>query len=244
MLNNKTILITGSSSGIGAATAKLAKDYGATVILHGRTDSDHLKAMAKELDSDYIFCDVGDKQAVKDAVSSVLAKHKKIDSLVNCAGTAVPESFFETGDEDWMKMFQVNLMGCVHFSQELIPQMLDNKYGRIVNISSLRGISELSSEARMAYSASKAAVINFSASLAKAYGPDVLVNAISPGFVMTDMSQMWSESSKKRSVANLLGRVLMPEDIAEPILYLISDRNTAITGQNLLVDGGFAMTGK
>lgn len=244
MLKGKTVLITGSSSGIGAETARRAKQYGAEVILHGRTESDHLKALAADLKSGYIFCDVGDKNAVKEAVKNLLAKHKKIDCLVNCAGTAVPESFLETGDEEWIKMFQVNLMGCVHFSQELIPQMLKNNYGRIVNISSLRGMSELSSENRMAYSASKAAVINLSATLAKAYGPDILVNAVSPGFVMTDMSQMWSESSKQRSVANLLKRVLVPADIAEPILYLISDKNSAITGQNLLVDGGFGMTGK
>ena len=244
MLKDKTILITGSSSGIGAATARLAKEYGAKVILHGKDESEKLKSLAKELDCEYIFCDVGDRNAVDSEVKRILEKTKKIDLLVNNVGMALDEDFFKSSQDVWDTTFQGNFFGTVNFCRAVIPVMLENKFGKIVNVSSLRGHSELSSANRPAYSAAKAAVINLTASTAKLYGPNILVNCISPGFTLTPLSNQWSEKSRKESTNNLIGRVIEPEEIAETILFLVGDKNTAITGQTILVDGGYSISGK
>ena len=244
MLKNKNILITGSSSGIGAATARLAKSYGANIILHGKNESEELKNLAKELNCEYIFCDVADKVAVDLAVSAVLNKVKKIDVLVNCAGIVLGEFFLESSDDVWLEIMKVNLLGTVHFSQAVIPLMKKNNYGRIVNIASIRGHKNTSSNARMAYSASKAAIVNLTSSLAKEYAPDIAVNAVSPGFINTEIAKSWTEKVKEQVKTALLGRVGQPEEIAEVILFLASDKASFMTGQTILVDGGYSISGK
>lgn len=238
MLKDKVILITGSSSGIGAATAKLAKGYGAKVILHGQTDSDKLKSLAKELECDYIFCDVADKAAVDKAVS----KYSKIDALVNCAGITLRQSFLESTDEEWLNIYKVNVLGTVHFCQAVIPLMQKNKYGRVVNIASIRAFPAASG--RPAYAASKAAIMTLTGSMAKEFAPTVAVNAVAPGFTETPMSQTWDEKVWTQVRSSLLGRIGQPCEIAEAILFLASDKSSFITGQTILVDGGYVISGK
>lgn len=240
MLKDKIILITGSSSGIGAATARLAKEYGATPILHGKTESEALKSLAKELGCEYIFCDVADKEAVLKAV----AKFKKIDALINCAGIALDESFLETDDEVWLQHFKVNVLGIVHFCQAVIPLMQKNKYGRIVNIASVRGHIDTASAARTGYSATKGAVLALTSSLAKEFAPDILVNAVSPGFALTPISKVWTEKAWVQAKQNLLGRPAQPEEIGEVLLFLASEKNSHIIGQTIIVDGGYSISGK
>ncbi len=242
MLQGKTILITGSSSGIGAATAKLAKQYGAEVILHGKTDSDELKALAKELDCTYIFCDVSDKVAVEAEVSRILSKTKKIDCLVNCAGIASREKFLESTDESWLNIFKVNVLGTVHFCQAVIPGMQKQNHGRIVNIASIRANANTTS--RPAYGASKAAIVNLTASMAKEFAPDICINAVSPGFTETPMAKIWDEKVWEQVKTALLKRVGQPNEIAEAILFLASDKASFITGQTIIVDGGYSISGK
>ncbi len=115
MLKNKIILITGSSSGIGAATARLAKGYGANVILHGRNESEDLKNLAKELECEYIFCDITDKASVESEVSRILEKIKRIDILVNSAGISLNQKFLKLTDEVWLDVFKTNVLGTTHF---------------------------------------------------------------------------------------------------------------------------------
>ncbi len=244
MLKGKTILITGSSSGIGAATARLAKEYGATPILHGKTDSEDLKKIAKELSCEYIVCDVADKTAVDSEVKRIVEKVKKIDALVNCAGIVLDESFLESSDEVWLEIIKINLLGTVHFSQATIPFMQKNSYGRIVNIASIRGHESTSSNARMSYSVSKAAIVNLTSSLAKEYAPNIAVNAVSPGFINTNIAKSWTEKVKKQAQTALVGRIGEPKEIAEMILFLASDRASFITGQTFIVDGGYSISGK
>lgn len=244
MLKNKTILITGSASGIGAATARLAKEYGAKVILHGKTESAELKKIAKELKCEYIFCDVADKSAVEGEVKRILKKVKKIDILVNCAGVALSESFLESSDDVWLNILKINLLGTVHFSQAIIPLMKKNHYGRIVNIASIRGHANTSSDARMAYSASKAGIVNLTSSLAKEYAPNIAVNAVSPGFTNTNIAKSWTEKVRMQAQTALVGRVAEPKEIAESILFLASDKASFITGQTIMVDGGYSISNK
>jgi 3-oxoacyl-[acyl-carrier protein] reductase len=242
MLKDKIILITGSASGIGLATAKLANGYGAKVILHGKSESEELKALAKELNCEYIFCDVADKTAVLSEVQRIIKKVGKIDILVNCAGISINQNFLESTDDVWINIFKTNVLGTTHFCQAVIPQMQKNKYGRIVNISSIRGFYATSGSA--AYSASKAAIIAITSTLAKQFAPDIFVNAVAPGFTDTPIAQTWNEQVKVQAKNNLLNRVAQPEEIAEAILFLASDKASFITGQTILVDGGYSISGK
>jgi len=242
MLKGKTILITGSSSGIGAATAKLAKEYGATVILHGKTESDSLKSLAKELDAEYIFCDVADKTAVDLQVQTLLKKIKRIDVLVNSAGIASRPSFLESTDDIWLDVFKVNVLGTVHFCQAVIPFMQKAKTGRVVNIASIR--ASVGTAGKPVYSATKAAIVNLTAVLAKEFAPDVYVNAVSPGYTDTPISKNWDEKVWKQVNTALVGRIAQPKEIAEAILFLASDRASFITGQTIIVDGGYSISGK
>lgn len=242
MLRDKTILITGSSSGIGAATARLAKEYGAMPILHGKTESEELKKLSKELDCEHIFCDVADKTAVESEVKRIIKKVKKIDVLVNCAGIAPRAKFLETTDELWLDLFRINVLGTTHFCQAIIPQMQKNKYGRIVNIASIRAY--IDTAGRPAYSASKAAIVNLTAVLAKEFAPDIAVNAVAPGYTDTPITKNWDDEVWAKAKTSLLARIAQPKEIAEVILFLASDRASFITGQTIIVDGGYSISWK
>lgn len=242
MLKDKVILITGSSSGIGAATARLAKEYGATIILHGRIESEELKKIAQELNCDYIFCDVADKTAVDAEVQRILKKVERIDALVNCAGIAPRPSFMESTDEVWLDVFKVNVLGTVHFCQSVIPVMQKVKSGRIVNIASIR--ANIGTSGKPVYSATKAAIVNLTSVLAKDFAPDIYVNAVSPGYTDTPISKNWDEKVWKQVNTALVGRIAQPKEIAEVILFLASDRASFITGQTIIVDGGYSISGK
>lgn len=217
MLEGKTILITGSSRGIGAATARLAVGYGAKVILHGRSESEELKDLANKLEADYIVCDVVNSQAVLKEAARMIKKLGKIDGLVNSAGISKPKPFLETEDSDWQEIFNVNLLGTVHFCQAVIPHMLKRKYGRIVNVASMRGHLVNIYSKNLTYSTSKAAVINLTVGLAKEYMPDIAVNAVSPGLTETEMSKTWNEVLKTEAKNYPLGRPATPEEIAEVV---------------------------
>ena len=244
LLEGKTVLITGSARGIGAAAAKLAKAYGATVILHGRTKTAPLEALAKELGAEYIVCDAGDKAAVEASIGGLLSKGIAVDVLINSAGMAATKPFLEADDENWQQHFQVNVLGTVHFCQAIIPGMLKRGTGRIVNIASIRGHDVSSSNRGMAYSVSKAAIVNLTATLAKEYAPIVAVNAVSPGFTQTDMSAGWNDKVWAQAETALVGRVAQPQEIAEAALFLASEKASFITGQTLVVDGGYTLSGK
>ena len=239
MLKDKIILITGSSSGIGAATARLAKEYGATPVLHGKTESEDLKKLAKELNCEYIFCDVAVKTAVALAVAEVLEKVKRVDILVNSAGIALRQKFLDTTDESWINTFKVNVLGTTHFCQAIIPQMQRNKYGRIVNIASIRAY--IGTSGKPVYSASKAAIVNLTAVLAKEFAPNIAVNAVAPGYTETPITSNWNDEVWKEVNKALLGRIGQPKEIAEAILFLASDKASFITGQTIIVDGGYSV---
>lgn len=241
----KVILITGSARGIGAATAKLAHKRGATVILHGKTDSEQLKKLSKELGgAPTIACDVSDQNAVEKNVKAVLENIGKVDVLINSAGIVIPQSLLESDDAKWLEQFSVNVLGVVHFCKAVIPYMQANKYGRIVNVASKRGYHDDASARGIAYSATKAAVMNMTAAMAKNFAPDIAVNAVAPGFTETDISETWNDEVWKQIEEALLPRTADPKEIAEAILFLASDAASFITGQTLLVDGGYMMAGK
>ncbi len=238
MLKNKRVLITGSSRGIGAATALLFAEAGAKVILHGRSDSSQLKRLAKKIASPYIVCDVGDEEAVVREIKKLGA----IDILINNAGVSISKPFLELSHEDWLAILHTNLLGTVNFSKAVIPGMQKRKKGAIVNISSIKGLP--GTAGRAAFAASKAALIAMTSSMAKEFAPYIRVNCIAPGFTATETTKKdWSERIYKQIDEVPLRRAAQPREIAETILFAASDKASYITGQTIIVDGGYSIRG-
>ncbi len=234
------MLIAGSSRGIGASLARLARSQGWEVILHGRTRSQALLRLAEELGAPAIACDGTDRSAVHSALveAEVL---DGVDALVNSLGAVAASSILTDSDDLWQQQYTANVLAPLHFCQEILPGMLRAGSGTVVNVSSIRGYPTLSEAEVAAYSAAKAALINLTAGLARAYAPTVRVNCVAPGFTLTDMSQTWSDRVRSAVCTALLGRAADPAEIAESILFLASPRSSFITGQTLLVDGGLGL---
>ncbi len=239
----KTILITGSSRGIGKAIAKLAAERGYKVIVHGRTDSEELNQAHKETQGSVktIF-DISDKQATQGAV----AKLGHIDVLVNNAGIGQGgiKDVADVDDENALAEYRVNVLGTLHAIQAVVPSMLEHGSGSIVNIASIRGHSDLTSMNTLTYSISKAGVIGLTKALAKTY-PKLRINSVSPGFTATEMLENWSEEKLAKVKASVIvNRLAQPEEIANMILFLASDEASYITGTDFLVDGGYSIKDK
>lgn len=228
---------------MGYAAAKLAKSYGAKVVLHGTTESSELSAAAKKLSSPYFFFDVSDQQAVNTNIETLAKEHGPVHGLINSAGIVRPKPFAELDRDNWAEQIAINLRGTAQVCQALAPYLSETK-GAIVNVASIRGHHSLASARGIPYSASKAGVINLSAALAKELAPNVRVNSVSPGFTKTDMSKTWNDTVWQQVKTALLGRAAEPEELAEVMLFLLSDRASFITGQDIIVDGGYAISGK
>ncbi len=241
---DRVVFISGSSRGIGASVAKKAASQGAHVILHGLRDTPKLRQLAQELNCDYVTCDVSDASSVQSAIDKTLTKHKHIDVLINCAGVVIPGSTLESSESEWIDQYKVNVLGAINLIRSVVPHMRDQPRSQVVNVSSIHGHSALASEGVAAYSASKAALLNLTVSLARELAPNINVNAVSPGFTLTDMSQTWPDHVWGQAKSNLLGRVATTENIADVILFFASEQSSFITGQALLVDGGYGISNR
>lgn len=239
----KTILITGSSRGIGLATAKLAAKQGYNVIVHGRTDSAELqKAHIAIEGSAKVFFDVADKSAAAEALSGI----GDIDVLVNNAGIA--RNFLgdiqDMSDDNALEEYEVNVLGTLHCIQAVLPGMQVRKIGTVINVSSIKGQYNLATLSTLTYAATKAGVISITKALAKAY-PEVRFCSVSPGYIETDQVSDWNEETFRRiNDGTIMGRIGKPEEIANMILFLASKTAGYITGADFLVDGGYAIKGK
>ena len=228
----QTALITGSSRGIGRACAVALSRAGYDVVIHCRDNTAAAEALARELNARWVQADVAveaDVQAMFDAVGGV-------DVLVCNAGVALLRQFQDTGADDWQRILAVNLGGAVNCIRAALPHMLHNKFGRIVTISSMWGVTGASCES--AYAASKAALIGLTRSLAKELGPSgITVNCVAPGVIATDMNaSLTEETLAQLREETPLGALGTPEDVAEAVRYLISA--PFVTGQVLGVNGG------
>lgn len=218
----KNILISGGTRGIGKAIAALlSKSPKYKVFAPG----------SKEMD-------ITNREAID--VYFKKNKIKKIDILVNNAGYLVSKEFTEHSDEELERTFNTNLMGAIYLSQKVLPTMVDNEYGRIINISSISGVTGEAYAA--AYSASKAALIGLTKSLAYEYGSEgITVNAICPGWVRTDMakSQFHTKAQEKEALGGAMqNRWIEPKEIAQMVNYLISDEAKGITGESINITAG------
>jgi len=245
-LKGKTALITGGARGIGAATALLFSREGARV---GIVDlqEEGMKALAEKAKSEGLEIatfagDITKKDQVDRIVSQFVQKLGRIDILVNNAGVVISRPFFEKTVEDWEKTLAVNLIGMFLCCQAAAKHMLAQKSGKIVNISSIRGIEHCGREGVMDYSASKTAVIGLTKTMAKELAPYINVNTVAPGHTKTEMTAPLPAEVKQNMIeGSYLKRMAEPEDIAKAILFMASEDANFITGQMLLVDGGFSL---
>jgi len=246
-LKNKVALITGSSKGIGRATALLFAKEGAKIIVNyckSKKEADKVADEIKKLGSDAlaIKCDVSNEKEVKEMANKSIHKFGRVDILVNNAGIIVSKSFSELTSKDWEKTLRVNLIGVFLCSQAVAPYMLKQKYGKIINVSSIRGLEHCGRRGIFDYNASKAGVINFTKTLAKELAPFINVNSVVPGWVETDMNKKIDPALRENETEKTyLKRFAQPEEIANAILFLASDSANYITGQILVVDGGYSL---
>ena len=245
-LKEKTALITGGARGIGATTALLFAAEGASVgIVDLREDG--LKEVAAEagqkgLEIKTFIGDITQKDQIEKVVDEFVQIIGRIDILVNNAGVVIPRPFLEKTAEDWESTLKVNLIGMFLCCQVAAKYMLDQKSGKIVNISSIRGIDHCGREGVMDYSASKMAVIGLTKTMAKELAPHINVNTVAPGHTKTEMTAPLPDEIKQNMIeGSYLKRMAEPEDIAKAILFMASDDANFITGQILLVDGGFSL---
>jgi 3-oxoacyl-[acyl-carrier protein] reductase len=245
-LKEKSALITGGARGIGATTALLFASEGARVgIVDLREDG--LKDVAararqKNFEIKTFVGDITKKDQIKKVIDEFVQAYGKIDILVNNAGIVIPRPFFEKTVEDWENTLRVNLIGMFLCCQVAAKYMLGQKSGKIVNISSIRGIEHCGREGVMDYSASKMAVIGLTKTMAKELAPYINVNTVAPGHTKTEMTAPLPDEIKQNMIeGSYLKRMAEPEDIAKAILFMASDDANFITGQILLVDGGFSL---
>lgn len=240
----KTVLITGASRGIGRATALAFARAGWSVAAHYGKSEEQAQSLRQALtdmscDCELFQADVTDPSAVNACVQAVLARFGRIDALVCCAGIAQQKLFTDLTDEDWKAMLSTDLGGVFAFDRAVLPAMLREHRGAIVNLSSVWGVVGASCEVH--YSAAKAGVIGLTKALAKEVGPSgVRVNCIAPGVIDTDMCACFDEETMAALREETpLGRIGRPEDVAGAALFLCSEEASFITGQVLGVDGGF-----
>jgi len=239
----KTILITGSSRGIGRAVAELAAKRGYKVIVHGSSDSEELEKTHKAIEGSIkTFFDISNKQEAQIKISQL----GHIDVLVNNAGMgkAGIKDIAEVDDEQALTEYSANVLGTLHCIQAVLPGMIKQGSGSVVNVSSLKGHYHLTTLSSLTYGLSKAGVIAMTQALAKAY-PAVRFNSVSPGYVNTDMAKSWPADTFDRiNKGTLVGRISQPEEIAKAILFLASEDASYVTGTDILVDGGYNLKDK
>lgn len=244
MNTQKTVLVTGASRGIGYAVAKKFAKNGFNVAINynlNRTSAESLESelIRKQCRVMTVKADVSSQEQVLNMIDSVNSRFGHIDILVNNAGIAGQRLFTDITSEEWDRMFDVNVKGMFHCCKAVLPNMIRNKYGKIVNISSIWGLTGASCEVH--YSASKAAVIGLTRALAKELGPsNIQVNCVAPGVIETDMnSEIDNQTMEELKEQTPLGVIGTGDDIAETVFFLASDSAKFITGQIISPNGGF-----
>jgi len=246
MLKGKVAVVTGASRGIGRQVALTMAREGAVVIVNYNGSASKAEEVVKEIceaggQAEAVQCNVADYAASEEMMKYIIGKYKRIDILVNNAGITRDNLLMKMGEEDFDAVIGINLKGAFNCTRHVSRQMLKQRGGRIINISSVSGVMGNAGQAN--YCASKAGVIGLTKSVARELGSrGITVNAIAPGFIDTEMTAVLSEDVKKAMGDQIpLKRFGSTADVAETAVFLASDRAAYITGQVICVDGGMAM---
>ncbi len=246
LLANKTALVTGASRGIGRATALELAKAGAKVAVNyagNRAAAEEVVAMIEAAGGQafMVQADVGDSAAVDAMIKSVVERFGSIDILVNNAGITRDNLIMRMKEEDWDAVIHTNLKGIFNCTKIVTKLMMKQRYGRIVNMTSVVGV--MGNAGQSNYAAAKAGVIGFTKSMAKELASrNITVNAVAPGYIATDMTADLPEQAKTDLQTQIpLQRLGTPADVASAVLFLVSPGADYITGQTLHVDGGMVM---
>ena len=245
LLEGQTALVTGASRGIGKAIAILLAKEGAEVIINYSSSLENANKVVSEINSfggkAYpLQADISNETSVNELIKTVLDKNKKIDVLVNNAGITKDGLLMRMKTDDWKKVLDLNLSGVFYCTRAVSRQMLKQKKGRIINITSVVGLMGNPGQAN--YSAAKAGVVGLTQSAAKEFASrGITVNAVAPGFITTDMTKNLNSEAILSAIP--LGRFGEPDDVAGVVRFLAADPSAAyITGQTIQVDGGMVMS--
>jgi 3-oxoacyl-[acyl-carrier protein] reductase len=241
-LSGRVAFVTGSTRGIGLAVARSLYEAGAKVAIVGR-DAARASAVAAELGERAAgtACDVATESEVAAAIESAERALGPIDILVNNAGLTRDNILLRLSSDDWDAVLSANLKGAFYTTRLVIKGMMKRRWGRIINITSIVGLTGNKGQAN--YAASKAGLIGFTKSVAKEYASrGILANCVAPGFIETDMTAALPQEARDSLLEDIaLGRLGRPEDVAGAVLFLASDLAGYITGQVLVVDGGMVI---
>lgn len=242
----KIVLVTGASHGIGRETATLFAKQNYNVVVNYNSSEDEAKSLVSELNRQgfntmAIKANVAKRNEVEEMFKTINETWGEISILVNNAGVESQKLFTDVTEAEWDRIFDINIKGMFNCCQFALKSMIRNHYGKIINISSILGITGSSCE--VAYSASKAAVIGFTKALAKEVGPcQINVNTVAPGIIDTKMNRNIDPKVIDRLKQQTpLGTIGTCEDIAEAVLFLASDKSKFITGQVISPNGGFVI---
>ena len=243
---NKVALITGGTRGIGKEIEYTLAEENYDIIINYRTENEELMKLKKEIEQKRVRClllkgDVSNFEDCKKLVEEAINRMNHIDVLVNNAGITKDMLLMRMKPEDFNEVINVNLIGTFNMTKNVINYMMKERKGRIINVSSVVGISGNAGQTN--YAASKAGIIGFTKSLAKEVASrNILVNAIAPGFIQTDMTNILKENVKDEIAKTIpLKRMGTAKDVANVVKFLVSEDSSYITGQVIQVDGGMLM---
>ncbi|MDF2617102.1 MAG: fabG [Sedimentibacter sp.] len=242
----KTAIITGASKGIGAAIALRLNELGYNLVLNYRSNTVSMEELIsnfpnKETKNVTVQCDISNYEDAKRLIDEAYESFGSVDVLINNAGITKDNLLAMMSEDEFDQVIDTNLKGTFNCCRHISKRMLKQKYGRIVNISSVVGLA--GNAGQVNYAASKAGVIGMTKSMARELGKkNVLVNAVAPGFIQTEMTDKIPEDIKNEMMKNIpLQKLGQPSDIADAVEFLISDKASYITGQVLSVNGGYYM---